>query len=278
LTLTTTATQHRAVRTPFLVTFTAALTLVSATALAQNQPTAPSDDARRTEEARAQYREGIQLFQRRQFPEATLAFERSLRLRAHPITLYNAAEARMRAGDPQGSLQQLRDMLAMTAPAPDAELVTRARALAQQMGEQNLQPTPPVQQECPACPTCPPQRECPPPPTPMREVASVSPAAWALAGVSLVGVGVGAGFLAVAIDNASTYENDLAPRMLQEQLRSQGETYRIIGIAGLVVGVGAAVGAVWMFTHPRRTQEPMPATASLRLDVGPGHLGLSGTF
>ncbi len=90
----------------------------------------PTEDPQRVEEARTRYREGLQFFQRRQFPEATVAFERSFRIRPHPFTLYNAAEARMRAGDPQGALQQLRDLLAMTTPAPEADLIQRARASA----------------------------------------------------------------------------------------------------------------------------------------------------
>lgn len=248
----------------------------AATSTALCQP-APAEDPARVEEARARYREGLQFFQRRQFPEATVAFERSFRIRPHPFTLYNAAEARMRAGDPQGALQQLRDLLAMTNPAPEADLQARARTLAQQMGEQNLQATPHESHECPTCPACSAAPECPAPPPPMRVTTQISPAAWGLAGASLALVGIGAGFLAVAVDNSNTYANPLAPRVLQEQLRDQGETYRIVGIVGLAAGVGAAVGAVWMFTHPRRVEEPAP-TARLRLDVGPSALTLSGTF
>jgi tetratricopeptide (TPR) repeat protein len=253
------------------------LLTAAAPALAQQQPTPAGEDPARVEEARARYREGLQLFQRRQYAEATVAFERSFHLRPHPFTLYNAAEARMRAGDNAGAIAQLRDLLAMTDPAPDAELAGRARTLAQGIGEQNLQPSPPRQVACPACPPPPPVRECPPPPPPTRVTTQVSPGAWALAGGSLVLTAVGAGFLGVAIDNASSYANPLAPRPLQDELRSQGETYRIIGVVGLVAGVGAAVGAVWMLTHPRRVEEPAP-TARVDFGVGPGGVAVSGTF
>lgn len=256
------------------ITLGTSIAVCAAPAFAQQQPAAT--DAQ-VEEARARYREGLQFFQRRQFAEATVAFERSFRIRPHPFTLYNAAEARMRAGDTVGALAQLRDLLAMTDPAPDAELAGRARTLAQQMGEQNLQPTPPRQVSCPACPTCPPPRECPPPPPPTRVTTQISPAAYALAGASLALVGAGAAFLGIAVDNASTYANPLAPRPLQEQLRDQGETYRIVGLTGLALGVGAAVGAVWMFTHPRHVEEAAP-TARLDVGVGPGGVSVSGTF
>ncbi len=259
-----------------LLSLTFSLATFAAAAPALAQP-AQAEDPQRVEEARARYREGLQLFQRRQFAEATVAFERSFRIRPHPFTLYNAAEARMRAGDTQGALAQLRDLLAMTNPAPEPDLVQRARGLAQQMGEQNLQPTPHETHECPSCPPPPPARECPPPPPPMRVTTQISPAAWGLAGASLALVGIGSAFLAVAVDNANTYADPLAPRALLAQLRDQGETYRIVGVVGLAAGVGAAVGAVWMFTHPRRTEEPA-ATARLNFGVGPGSLSLSGTF
>ncbi len=145
------------------------------------------------------------------------------------------------------------------------------------MGEPNLQATPVESHECAACPTCPPAPTCPTPPPPSRLVSQISPAAWGLAGASLALVGIGAGFLAVAVDNANTYANPLTPRPLQEQLRDQGETFRIVGVVGLAAGVGAAVGAVWMFTHPRRVEEPAPS-ASLHVGVGLASLSLSGTF
>jgi hypothetical protein len=271
--------EHQSVRSSFLsISFSTAITLSTSLALCQTAP--PSgEDPQRVEEARTRYREGLNSFQRRQFAEATVSFERSFRLRPHPFTLYNAAEARMRAGDNVGALQQLRDLLAMTDPAPDAELQGRARALAQQMGEQNLTPTPVVaQRDCPTCPTCPPQRECPTCPPAARIETRISPVAWGLAGASLVFVGVGSAFLGVAVDNANTFTNDLAPRPLQEQLRDQGETYRIVGIAGLAVGVGAAVGAVWMFTHPRAVEEPAPAMARMQFGISPNGLAVAGTF
>jgi tetratricopeptide (TPR) repeat protein len=263
--------------TALALSLAAALAAAAAPALAQQQPTPAGEDPARVEEARARYREGLQLFQRRQYAEATVAFERSYHLRPHPFTLYNAAEARMRAGDNAGAIAQLRDLLAMTDPAPDADLAGRARTLAQSMGEQNLQPTPPRQIACPECPPPPPVRECPPPPPATQITTQVSPAAWGLAGGALVLTAVGASFLGVAIDNASTYANPGATRPLQDELRSQGETYRILGVVGLVAGVGAAVGAVWMLTHPRRVESAAPM-ARVDFGLGPGAVAVSGTF
>lgn len=238
-----------------------------------------NENPEQVEAARGFYRAGVQAFQRNRYPEAMVAFERSFRARPHPATLYNAAEARMRAGDTVGALEQLRDALAMSSPAPDEELITRIRNLAQQMGESNITPRRVEAPSCPACPTCPPAPSCPPAaPTTQRVSTSISPAAYALAGASLALVGVGAGFLAVALDNANTYSNAATPRDLQLQLRDQGETYRIVGISGLVLGVGAAVGAVWMFTHPRERVEESPTAARVDFGVGLGGAVISGRF
>ena len=259
------------------LTLASALSLAASEALAQQQPTPPTEA--QVEEARNLYRTGVAAFTRGRFADAVIAFERSFSLRPHPATLYNSAEARMRAGDTPGAINQLRELLSMTDPRPDDELVNRARSLAQQMGESNLQARAPDTSHCPACPTCPTCPTCPPPPAPVRITTQVSPAAWGLAGASLALTAVGAAFLGVAIDNSDTYNtyfNMGTTDALQSHLKDQGETYRIVGITGLVLGVGAAVGAVWMFTHPRERQSP--ATARLQFGIGPSGMALGGTF
>ncbi len=248
--------------------------LSESTALAQ-QPSATEDPAR-VEEARGQYRAGVQAFQRQRFTDAVIAFERSFRARPHPATLYNAAEARMRAGDNAGALAQLRELMGMTSPAPEAELQGRARALAQQMGEASLQASRVDSPTCPTCPRCAPQRECPPPPPPEQVETHPGPLAWGLAGGALFLTSLGAAFVAVASDNASTFENDGATRELQLALRDQGQTYRILGVAGLVLGVGAAVGATWFFLHPP-TRRP-PRVTRFDVGLGPGGVALQGSF
>jgi len=254
-----------------------ALSLVLASSQAFAQQATP--DEPRLEEARAQYRNGVQAFQRGRFGEATVHFERSFRARPHPATLYNAAEARMRAGDTAGALNQLRELLAMTSPAPDADLAARARTLAGQMGERDLQPTAPVavSTPCPTCPTCPEAPSCPPIPPPEVVTSRISGGAWALGGAALVFTAVGASFLGIAIDNSSTYTDAGANLDLQTRIRDQGETFRTIGIVGLAVGVGAAVGAVWMFTHPHERRVAAPV-ARLDFGIAPGGLSVAGTF
>lgn len=252
------------------------LLLISSQGFAQQ----PAPDETRLEEARTQYRSGVQAFQRNRFGEATLAFERSFRARPHPATLYNAAEARMRAGDTEGALGQLRELLAMTSPAPDADLSARARTLAGQMGEADLRPAPRLVEStpCPSCPVCRLEEpSCPPLPPPELVTTRIRGVAWAMGGAALVFTAVGAGLLGVAIDNSSTYADNGASLELQTRIRDQGETFRAVGIVGLALGVGAAVGAVWMFTHP---QEHRTAAAVARVDFGiaPGGFSVAGSF
>jgi tetratricopeptide (TPR) repeat protein len=266
--------QRQATVRSLAISFT--LLLGSSTAFAQQA----TPDEPRLEEARTQYRAGVQSFQRNRFGEAAVSFERSFRARPHPATLYNAAEARMRAGDTEGALEQLRELLAMTNPAPDADLSARARTLAGQMGERNLQPAEPrvVATPCPVCPTCRTEApSCPPPPPPEVVTSRIGAGAWALGGAALALTAVGAGFLGVAIDNSATYQDAGASLPLQTAIRDQGETYRTIGIVGLVLGVGAAVGSVWMFTHPQERRSPSPM-ARLDFGVSPRGVSLGGTF
>jgi hypothetical protein len=71
---------------PLLVTF--AFVLCAATAHAQS-PGPSETDADAVVQARALYGQGIDLAKKSQWAEALGMFERSLALRAHPITLYN---------------------------------------------------------------------------------------------------------------------------------------------------------------------------------------------
>lgn len=264
-----------------LAAFALSLTLASSQVFAQS-----GTDEARLEDARNQYRAGVQAFQRGRFGEATVAFERSFRARPHPATLYNAAEARMRAGDNEGALAQLRELLAMTSPAPDADLAGRARNLALQMGERDLQPAAAHVESapCPTCPTCHTETpSCPPAPQPEVVTTRISPGAYALGAGAIVLTAVGASFLGVAINNASVFSdigamsNRSGFNEVQTQLQDQGETYRTIGIVGLALGVGAAIGSIYMFTHPTEHRAPAPM-ARLNFGVSPGGVALQGTF
>jgi tetratricopeptide (TPR) repeat protein len=266
------------------------LTTLSAGALAQTGGEAPpaGENAARLEQAREHYRNGVAAFRARRFGDAVVEFERSYRLRPHPATLYNAAEARLRAGDRERAVEQLRELLAMTSPAPDAATIERARVLAREAGVEDLQPAPreecPV---CPVCPVCPPPRECPTCPPPRVVVPDRGPLPWVLAGGGAVALVAGVGFYSVALADAATYQdqrlNSPMGLELRRELRDQGEAFRWVGLAGILVGLGAEAGAVYLLTRPptaseRATQSARPAAPIARVGVAPAGVVVSGTF
>ena len=63
---------------------------------------------------------------------------------------------------------------------------------------------------------------------------------------------------------------------------SRGEQVRmndakVVATFVLALGVGAAVGAVWMFTHPQERRVAAPV-ARLDFGIAPGGLSVAGTF
>ncbi|MBL8682892.1 MAG: hypothetical protein JNK05_27245 [Myxococcales bacterium] len=254
--------------------------LVTSTAFAQ-----PADDAR-TQEARAQFANGMRARDGRRWGEAVLAFERSLRQRAHPQTLFEIGNARFRGGDPEGALTALRDMLAMTDPAPSPELQEQARALAREAGEPNLTPTPQRSStaECPRCPTCPTCQECPscPPPQVVERTPMVPMILGIAGGVVL---GIGAGFYGHALADSAVYNSQNASIPLRMEIKPRGESFRIVGLLGVIAGVGleataVALNFVGRGRAPQQTQSSDRATAvrDVRFDIAPDGVVVSGRF
>jgi hypothetical protein len=245
------------------------------------QAFAQTPDDARTQEARAQFANGMRARDARRWGESVLAFERSLRLRPHPQTLYEIANARFRGGDPEGALTVLRDLLAMREPAPSDELITQARALAREAGENNLTPTPERSTECPTCPTCPSVPECPTcPPAQVVERTPIVPLVLGIAGG--VVLGVGAGFYGHALADSATYNSQNASIPLRMEIKPRGESFRIVGLLGVIAGLGLeATSVVLSLTaRPRDAAPAQRATAitNVRFDVAPDGVVVSGRF
>ncbi|MFO0556719.1 MAG: hypothetical protein U0269_01750 [Polyangiales bacterium] len=244
------------------------------------------DDAR-TQEARTQFAAGMRARDGRRWGEAVLAFERSLRQRRHPQTLYEIAFARQRGGDSEGAITALRDLLAMTDPAPSQELIDQARTLAREAGEPNLSPTPQTSgsTECPTCPTCPPQRECEvcPPPQVVERVPMVPLILGAAGGVVL---GLGAGFYGHALADSATYNSQNASIALRQEIKPRGESFRVVGLIGVIAGLGLEATAIALsFTNRPRpaaaqttSSDRAQAVRDVRVDVAPDGVVVSGRF
>jgi tetratricopeptide (TPR) repeat protein len=268
-------------------TTTVSLAFATAVALAAPAVFAQPAEDQRIVEARNLYIAATQANQARRYGEAVVAFERSNRLRPHPRTMYEIAAARRRAGDNEGALQMLRDALAMTDPAPNDELLGLIRTLAGELGEPNIAPTIQPTHTCPTCPTCPPERECPvcPPATP-TDRPSWTPVLLGVGGG--VALGLGMAFYGAAIGESVAYNNQNASIPLRMELKSIGETNRIIGLVGLIVGLGLEGTAIALTVTGRSraaasatAPENRPApreSARLRFDVTPNGLLVSGQF
>ncbi len=260
-----------------LLSASLATALLTLTSVAQAQTT---DE--RTQEARAQFAAGMRARDARRWGEAVLSFERSLRIRVHPQTLFEIANARFRGGDPEGALTVLRDLLATRDPVPSDDLVNQARALAREAGEPNLSPTPERTVECPTCPTCPPQRECPEcPPPQLIERTPVVPLALGIGGGVLLGIG--AGFYGHALADSASYNSQNASLALRMEIRPRGESFRVVGLLGILAGIGLeTTAAVLAFTARPRTDvsatQRATAIRDVRFDFAPDGVSISGRF
>ncbi len=262
--------------------------IATAVALAAPSAFAQAAEDQRIVEARTLYITATQANTARRYGEAVIAFERSNRLRPHPRTMYEIASARRRAGDNEGALQMLRDALAMTDPAPNDELLGLIRTLAGELGEPNIAPTVAQSHECPRCATCPPERECPvcPPATPTDRPAW-TPVLLGVGGGVVLGLGMA--FYGAAIGESVGYNSQNATIPLRMELKSAGETNRIVGLLGLIIGLGLE-GTAIALTVTGRSQPARAATSDapvrpresarsrLRFDVMPNGLLVSGQF
>jgi len=262
---------------------------------------ASGTDAARVEFARVQYREGVAAFRARRFGDAVVAFERSVRARPHPSTLYNLAEARLRAGDREGALESLRAVVGSETPAADAALVERSRVLAREAGENDLRPPPPHPANCPECPVCAPSVSCPEAPAPTVRVVSADrgPLPWILGGVGMFSMFIGTYGYAAAQTDAWVYNHLTDPMRpstympnngLVSETRGHGEAWRWVGFFGILAGVGLEVGAVYLLARPMSSPPPAtpaPATTGrvrsapapvARVDFGPTGFGVTGAF
>ncbi|MDP3275999.1 MAG: hypothetical protein Q8Q09_12435 [Deltaproteobacteria bacterium] len=227
---------------------------------------------------------GIRARDGRHWGDAVLAFERSLRLRPHPQTMYEIAFARVRGGDPEGALPVLRELLAFSDPAPSEQLVEQARTLAREAGENNLSPPIIASTTCPTCPTCPsvePALPCPE--AQVIERPSILPLALGVGGG--VVLGLGGIFYGHALGDAAAYNSDQNSSLpLRMELKSRGETFRIVGVIGLIAGLGLEATAVALGITGRSRAANTQSTAaaqvasSLRFGIMPNGVVLGGTF
>lgn len=218
----------------------------------------PGAAAPMSEEARALLALGEKLYEAGDYTGAIEAFDRGLKLQAHPDFLYAKAQAYRKQGDCVNADAQYRAFLATNPPEDEA---ARARA--------NLERCTPKE---PATPTPTPPRFPPPPPPPPPH------AAWyrdrlggALAASGVLGLAVGATFLILG-ERDIRAANDATTLGELDDLGGKGRRERWIGAGCALAGGALAVGGAVRYARVRRTGR---ARAASTIAVSPQRAGIS---
>lgn len=235
--------------------------LGAATAQAQSD-----DDRQRSlrlfEESAEHYNEG-------RFTVAAELLQEAYELYPEPILLYNLGRALEGAGDPQAALEAYERYL-QEDPQSDKRGAVQARieTLRDQVEERNA-----LEEEARRA------REGSVSTTDTR--TKVNPVPWVVAGVGVVGLGVGAVFGLMATSAHADAVDD--PVMLSAaQSAEDADTYAMIANVSFIAGgILAAIGVTWgvlTLGGGGGDAEDDAGDEVARLSIGPGSLALSGSF
>jgi tetratricopeptide (TPR) repeat protein len=208
-------------------------------------------------EARALYDRGLARYQAKDYAAAIAAFEAGFALEPRREFLFANGQARRLSGDCRDAVPLYQRFLEMSPPAVQASATHIALArCAQQMAAERPAPPPPV-----VVPPAPPP--APPPPWTHDRWGA------ALLGAGVVGLGVGAGFLAASF--AALPPDNEPTRASYEAARATAETRHTIAVVGLVGGGALAAAGVARYAWVRHERR-----AGATLTVVPGGLALEG--
>ena len=230
-----------------------------------------SEDIRRARELAAN---GSALYAEGSYAAAIKAFEVAYDLAKDPNLLYNIAICHEKAGDLEVAADAL-DRYRAVAPESErdglgqraAQLRARAEAeAAPPPGPREPEPTEPQPSHTPEA--------SPPPPTPL-----FSPAAWALLGVSVVGLGLGTTFGVLSLRNGNDAEQacraddvTLCPTSAMDGL-STARWQAAAADVSFAVGAGAAIGLAVVLAVRARKRKSAVALVPM-----PGGLAFGGAF
>ena len=171
---------------------------------------------------------GAACFREGEFAEALVCFEHAHAQDPDPTLLYNMARAHVGAGELEAAIEDFERYLDARPGADDAGAVKkRIAALREQVAERDRPPPPPAPTQKPAEPSSP----------------AITP--WIIAGVGLVGVGVGVGFVVLSggQKNAAIAEPDA---FAAADDRDAAGTSLTVGSTALIAGsVLVLAGATW---------------------------------
>jgi len=214
-------------------------------------------------EARAHYERGLALFQAKDYAGATRELEAGFAVEPRREFLFAEAQARRLAGDCRAAVPLYQRFLESGPPAVQVNATHIALGrCAQQLATAHEEPVPPR-------PPPPAPGPAPPPPAPAPPPWTHDALGAALLGAGVVGLGVGAAFL------AGSYAARTSPPTLPEyqQQRATAEGRLTVAVVSLAAGGALAAGGVARYWLVRRR-----GGERVTLAIVPGGLVLGGRF
>ncbi|MCA9707470.1 MAG: tetratricopeptide repeat protein [Myxococcales bacterium] len=258
------------------------LVAVAVAGAAMPSPAGAEPSAEDIERARELYENGVSLFEEGSYQGAVLAFQRAYELSEDNNLLYNIALAYDRLGEFERAIEYLDRYRALAPKSERAELERRKKSLVKRLEKQQETeagaPEPDDDEPTDDAPTDdePTDDEITPPPASPRDDRQFPPAAGALLGTAVVGLGLGIGFGVSSLRHSRSAEqgctgagDDLYCLSSSGDDLRRGRTHGIVADVSFAVGAAATVGMVIVLALAARKRKrsgdtalvPVPARA-----------------
>jgi tetratricopeptide (TPR) repeat protein len=216
------------------------------------------------------FKKSVDAYRRGAFKEAIDLLNEAYALDPQPVLLYNLARAHEGLGDLDLAISTYEKYLQQEPNAPDKGAIEqRLVTLRRQRDERNAA----AKQKNEKPPPPPPPKN--PPPPPPRE-PSVLP--YVVAGVGVVGLGLGTAFGLMATGK----NDDAAKEPVQAksiELKDSADGLATASTVSFIVGgVLLAAGAAWWVLDTQASSSQGAARGRLRAGIAPGFVGLAGTL
>lgn len=239
--------------------------------------TAWAQKSKRTQ-ARNLAQSGVNAYDLGDFQKALGLFERAYEAYPDPDILYSIAQSHRKLGHDQQALETYKAYLRNKPNASDraevteqidelTKLIESQKRAREKPPEGTRAPIPPEPE-----PPSPPTLATPPVDTPPRARWYADPVGWSLVGAGVVAAAVGTGLHV----SASGRESDLAaaPESERADIRESVKQRRTIGTVVLIGGGALIAGGIVKLALRTASPEGRPIAVS----VGPGYVGLAGSF
>lgn len=233
-------------------------------------PSMPAPTAAELAEAQRQFELGVADYEAGRLEDALVRISRAYALSGAPELLYNLGTVHERLRDDAEALDAYEAYLRALPDCEDREGVeARVRALSATMERETSEAS--TDDAAPVVVPMPPGAEVPA--ASVAPSASADPAPWILTGSGLAVAAAGGALVAVAALDASTVMTTTSYREA-ESARERSPIESGIGLGAIGVGVVMAVaGIAWGVVASSD-----PQAASVEVAIGPGSIGVRGSF